>query len=75
MLQSSIEKCIAGVATNNAVREEKYDAWWALMFEKQEVKIGFLKTNVSAIKRKEDLALLSADTSLMCAKVKMWHKA
>jgi hypothetical protein len=25
-LQSSTEKCIAGVATNNAVRKEKYDA-------------------------------------------------
>jgi hypothetical protein len=25
-LQSSTNKCIAGVATNNAAREEKYDA-------------------------------------------------
>jgi hypothetical protein len=39
-LQSIINKCIAGVATNNAAREEKYatskdkfDAWWAMMFE------------------------------------------
>jgi hypothetical protein len=40
------------------------------MFEKQEVKIGLLKTNVVAIKRKEDLALLTADTSSMCAEVK-----
>jgi hypothetical protein len=44
------------------------------MFEKQEVKIDLLKTNVAAIKRKEDLALLTADTSSMCAKVKAWHK-
>jgi hypothetical protein len=56
-LQSSIDKCIAGVATNNAAREEKFDARWAMIFEKQEVKIGLLKTNVAAIKRKEDLAL------------------
>jgi hypothetical protein len=28
-----------------------------------------------AIKRMEDLALLTADTSTMCAKVKAWHKA
>jgi hypothetical protein len=34
-LQSSIEKCIAVVATNNSTREEKYDARWAKMFEKQ----------------------------------------
>jgi uncharacterized protein YcaQ len=61
-LQSSIEKCIADVAATNAVREEKeatrevkFDAWWATMFKKQEVKIGLLKTNVAAIKRKEDL--------------------
>jgi hypothetical protein len=45
-----------------------------MMFEKQEVKIGLLKTNVVAIKRKEDLALLTADTSSMCTKVKAWHK-
>jgi hypothetical protein len=69
-LQSSIDKCITGVAMNNAAMEEKYDAWWAMMFEKQEVKIGLLKTNVLAIKRKEDLALLTTDTSSMCAGVK-----
>jgi hypothetical protein len=70
------------VATNYAVseekeaaREEKFDAWWDKMFEKQEVKIGLLKTNVIAIKRKEDLALLTTDTSSMCAEVKVWHKA
>jgi hypothetical protein len=81
-LQSSIEKCIAGVATNNAAMEEKeaarevnFDARWAKMFEKQEVKIDLLKTNVTAIKWKEDLALLIADTSSMCAEVKTWHKA
>jgi hypothetical protein len=51
-LQSSIKKCIASVATNNAVTEEKYDAWWAMMFEKQEVKIDLLKNNVAMIKRK-----------------------
>jgi hypothetical protein len=45
------------------------------MFEKQEAKIGLLKTNVAAIKRKEDLALLITDTSSMCDKVKVWHKA
>jgi hypothetical protein len=45
-LQSSIKKCIADVATNNTAREEKeaarevnFDALWAKMFEKQEVKI------------------------------------
>jgi hypothetical protein len=70
------------VATNyvareekEAMREEKFDARWDKMFEKQEVKIGLLKTNVAAIKRKEDLALLTTDTSLMCAEVKAWHKA
>jgi hypothetical protein len=45
------------------------------MFEKQEVKIGLLKTNVASIKRKEDMALLTTDTSSMCAEVKVWHKA
>jgi hypothetical protein len=81
-LQSSIKKCIVGVAMNYAMREEKemarevkFDAWWDKMFEKQEVKIDLLKTNVDAIKRKEDLALLTADTSSMCTKVKEWHKA
>jgi hypothetical protein len=74
-LQSSIEKSIAGVATNNAAREEKYDARCTMIFEKQGVKIGLLKTNVAAIKRKEYLALLTADTSSMCAEVKAWHKA
>jgi hypothetical protein len=80
-LQSSIEKCIAGVETNNAVREEKevarevkFDARWAMMFEKQEMKIGLLKINVAAIKRMEDLALLTADMSSMCAEVNAWHK-
>jgi hypothetical protein len=73
-LQSSIEKCIAGVATNYAAREEKeaarkvkFDTRWNKMFEKQEVKIDLLKTNVAAIRRKEDLALLTANTSSMCA--------
>jgi methionine salvage enolase-phosphatase E1 len=73
-LQSSIEKCIAGVVTNYAVREEKeaarkvkFDTRWNKMFEKQEVKIDLLKTNVAAIRRKEDLALLTANTSSMCA--------
>jgi hypothetical protein len=40
-LQSSIEKCIAGVVTNIAAREEneaarevKFDARWAKMFDK-----------------------------------------
>jgi hypothetical protein len=76
-LQSSIEKCITDVATTNAAREEKeaarevkFDARWATMFEKQEVKIGLLKTNFVVIKRKEDLALLTADMSSMCAEVK-----
>jgi hypothetical protein len=73
-LQSSFDKCIAGVAMNNAAMEEKYDARWAMTFEKQEVKIGLLKTNVLAIKRKEDLALLTTDTSLMCAEVKALDK-
>jgi hypothetical protein len=81
-LQSSTEKCITGVVTNNAAREEKeaarevkFDARWSQMFEKQEVKIDLLKTNVTKIKRKEDLALLTADTSSMCPEVKAWHKA
>jgi hypothetical protein len=81
-LQSSIEKCIASVAMNyaareekEAAREEKFDARWDKMFEKQEVKIGLLKTNVAAIKRKEDLTLLTTYTSLMCTEVKAWHKA
>jgi hypothetical protein len=60
---------------NNAAREVKFDARWAMMFEKQEMKIGLLKTNVTAIKRKEDLALLTIDTSSMCVEVKVWHKA
>jgi hypothetical protein len=46
-----------------------------MMFENQEVKIGLLKTNVAAIRRKEDLALLTADTSSKCTEVKPWHKA
>jgi hypothetical protein len=77
ILQSSIEKCIANVAMINMEREEKeaarevkFDAWWAMMFEKQEVRIGLLKTNITVIKRKEDLALLTADTSSMCAEMK-----
>jgi hypothetical protein len=81
-LQSSIKKCIAGVATNNTAREEKeaarkvkFDALWAKMFEKQEVKIDLLKTNVAANKRKEDLALFTAETSSICTEVKAWHKA
>jgi hypothetical protein len=81
-LQSSIEKCIAGVVTNSAAREEKeaarevkFDARLEKMFEKQEVKIELLKTNVAAIKWKEDLALLTTDTSSMCVEVKVWHKA
>jgi hypothetical protein len=63
------------VSSNNVAREEKFDAWWAMMFEKQEVKIGLLKTNVAAKKRKEDLTLLTADISSMGAEVKTWHKA
>jgi hypothetical protein len=67
-LQSSIEKCITGVAMNyaaregkEAVQEVKFDARWDKMFGKQEVKIDLLKTNVAMIKRKEDLALLTTD--------------
>jgi aryl carrier-like protein len=81
-LQSSIKKCIPGVAMNYAAREEKeaarevkFDARWDKMFEKQEVKIDLLKTNVAAIKRKDDLVLLTTDTLSMCAEVKAWHKA
>jgi hypothetical protein len=39
------------------------------------VKIGLLKTNIAAKKRKEDLALLTTDTSSMCDAVKAWNKA
>jgi hypothetical protein len=39
------------------------------------VKIGLLNTNVAAIKRKEDLAFLNANASLMCTEVKACHKA
>jgi hypothetical protein len=70
------------VATNNvareeneAVREVKFYARWAMMFKKQEVKICLLMTNVAAIKRKEVLALLTTDTSSMCDEVKAHHKA
>jgi hypothetical protein len=41
-LQSCLEKYIANVTTNNVLRDEKYDARWAMMFEKQEVMIGLL---------------------------------
>jgi hypothetical protein len=81
-LQSTIEKCIPGVAMNYAAREEKeaarevkFNAQWDKMFEKQEVKIDLLNTNVTAIKKKEDLMLLTTDTLLMYAEVKAWHKA
>jgi hypothetical protein len=70
------------VVTNNAARGEKeaarevkLGARWAKMFEKQEVKIDLLKTNFAAIKRNEDMALLTADTSSICAEMKAWHKA
>jgi hypothetical protein len=59
-LQSSIKKCIAGVATNYAAREEKeaarkvkFDTWWNKMFEKKEVKTNLLNTNVAAIRSVE----------------------
>jgi hypothetical protein len=51
-LQSSIEKCIAGVTTNNTAREEKYVARWAIMFVKQDVKIYLLKTNSRRLRGK-----------------------
>jgi hypothetical protein len=82
LLQSSIEKCIAGVVKNITAREEmeagrevKFNARWEKMFEKQEVKIDLRKTNVAAIKRKEDLALFTTNMSSMCAEVKACHKA
>jgi hypothetical protein len=37
--------------------------------------IDLLKTNVAAIKRKKDLALLTTNTSSMCTEVNVWHKA
>jgi hypothetical protein len=68
-LQSCLEKCIAGVASKNNAGEEKFDARWAIMFEKQEVKIRLLKTNVTTKKRK-DLVLLTTDMSSMGTEVK-----
>jgi hypothetical protein len=80
-LQPYIEKCITNVASNAilkekqaVLRDEKYDTRWTLMLEKQDVNIGLLKGNIAAKKRKEDLALMTADTSTMDEEVKACYK-
>jgi hypothetical protein len=69
-LQSSLEKCITNVASNAMLREQKYDARWAVMLEKQDSNIAVQKTAVATKKRKEDYLFLMADTSSMTPEVK-----
>ena len=67
---ASIEKYIAGVSTTMAMRAEKSEERWKTIFEKQDEKIVIDKEKVAVEKeiaavkkRKEDMKILTADTS------------
>jgi glycine cleavage system regulatory protein len=55
-------------------KEEKTDARWEALMEKQEVNICLLKTNVATKKREKDLALLMADTTPMDTETRAWYE-
>lgn len=67
---ASIEKYIAGVSTTMATRAEKSEERWKTIFQKQDEKIVIDKEKVAVEKeiaavkkRKEDMKILTADTS------------
>ena len=60
---ASIDKNIAGVSTSMATRAEKSDERWKTIFQKQDEKIAVDKEIAVVNKRKEDLKILTANTT------------
>ena len=79
-LHTSIEKCMTDAVTNAekkaelaVQREDLAAARWAMVMEKQDIKITLLKANVAAKKRAKDLELLMVNTAGMDPEVKAWY--
>ncbi|XP_024311048.1 uncharacterized protein LOC112268943 [Brachypodium distachyon] len=79
-LYPCIEKCMSDAAAQPAKRDElatKREAVatsrWATVIKKQDDKLEILKVNVAAKKRREDLLILTCDTTGMDAEVKAWY--
>ena len=77
---TAITACITDAAahaakrTEQAIRMEELAAVrWASVIERQDLKLELLKANVATKKRREDLAILTVDTSGMDDEVKAWY--
>uniref|UniRef100_A0ACD5TNZ6 Uncharacterized protein n=1 Tax=Avena sativa TaxID=4498 RepID=A0ACD5TNZ6_AVESA len=78
-LHSSILACMADAPTHTDMRaeqatrlEEISATRWASVIERQDIKLGLIKANVVAKKRREDLAILMVDTKDMDSEVRAW---
>ncbi|KQJ88688.1 hypothetical protein BRADI_4g20543v3 [Brachypodium distachyon] len=79
-LYTCIEKCMSDAAAQAAKRdelaakrEEVAASRWATVIKKQDDKLEILKANVLAKKRREDLLILTCDTTGMDDEVRAWY--
>lgn len=72
-MQSSIEKMVAQQASSSEQRRLEAQERWAAIMQKTDIKIELETKRMAVKKRKEDFALLTADTSNMDPVVRAAH--